>query len=212
MQNVVIATQNIGKAKEINAFFEKQFEDKVITIKGRPVTFNLIHKDVNFSPEETGLSFIENAIIKAREASRLTDLPAIADDSGLSVNFLDGEPGIYSARYSESGNAEDNIDKLLSILKPVFDNPEQYEPDDLKAKFVCAMVYVDHYKDPTPIIAVGTTDGTIVSKRVGSNGFGYDSIFLSEDLGKTFGEATPEEKQLVSHRSQALIELIEKLS
>lgn len=212
MQEVVIATQNVGKAREINDFFKKQFDEGPIKIKGKPVNLTVIHKDVNFSPEETGLSFIENAIIKAREASRLTNLPAIADDSGLSVNFLDGGPGIYSARYSESGNAEDNIDVLLSMLDPVFKNPNQYEEEDLKAKFVCAVAFVEHHKDPNPIIAVGTTDGVIVPKRIGSNGFGYDSVFLSDDLGKTFGEATPEEKRSVSHRSQALVELIEKLS
>ncbi|MED7787467.1 RdgB/HAM1 family non-canonical purine NTP pyrophosphatase [Francisella sp. 19X1-34] len=193
MKEIVLASSNKGKIKE----FKKIFAE--INIKIIPQTeFNVP------DAEETGLSFIENAILKARNCSEHTGLPAIADDSGLEVFSLNGEPGIYSARYSgEHGNDKANIIKLLDKLK---------DHSCKKARFVCALAYVKHPLDPTPITAVGFLNGEISDISRGAYGFGYDPIFILPELKKTLAEISPEHKNQVSHRSIALKKLIRTLT
>ena len=185
----VIATGNQGKLKE----FRRLFADTGIEI--------LAQADLGVKEaEETGLSFIENSILKARNASEQTGLAAIADDSGLEVSALEGEPGIYSARYScdiegEAYNDDTNNKKLLDRLEGV---------SDRRARFVCALSFVKHAKDPTPIVAVGYWEGRILEAPSGSEGFGYDPLFYVESEGCTSAELSPETKNAISHRGQAL--------
>ena len=146
---------------------------------------------------EDGLSFIENALIKARHAARLTGLPALADDSGLAVDALDGAPGIYSARYAGDGGDEANNRKLLEAMQDV--------PDDHRgAHFYCAMALVRHAKDPAPLVAIGRWDGTITRTPAGVGGFGYDPLFRVPGQGCTSAELAPGLKNRLSHRGQAL--------
>lgn len=155
--------------------------------------------------DETGVTFVENAILKARNAARHTGLPAIADDSGLEVEALGGAPGVHSARYAgaEASDAA-NVDKLLMALRDV---PESGRA----ARFQCLMVYLRSADDPTPIIAQGTWEGRIATALRGSNGFGYDPVFYVADRNCTSAELAPDEKNRLSHRGQALRALIEKL-
>lgn len=146
---------------------------------------------------EDGLSFVENALIKARHAARLTGQPALADDSGLSVDALDGAPGIYSARYAGDGGDEANNRKLLEALDGV---PEARRG----AHFYCAMALVRHARDPAPLIAIGRWDGTIAGQPSGDGGFGYDPLFRIEGRDCTSAELPAEEKNRLSHRGQAL--------
>ena len=151
--------------------------------------------------EETGLSFIENAILKARHASRATGLPALGDDSGLCVDALNGAPGLYSARYSGvHGNAEANIDKLLRELDGLAD-------DQRSARFVCVLAMVRHADDPMPLIAEGVWEGRVLHVRTGSNGFGYDPVFFSPAHGCGAAELPPATKNRDSHRGIALAKL-----
>jgi XTP/dITP diphosphohydrolase len=151
--------------------------------------------------EETGLSFIENAILKARHASRATGLPALGDDSGLCVDALDGAPGLYSARYSGAhGNAEANIDKLLGELDGVAD-------EQRSGRFVCVLAMVRHAEDPMPLIAEGVWEGRILHARKGSNGFGYDPVFFSPAHGCGAAELPAATKNRDSHRGIALAKL-----
>jgi XTP/dITP diphosphohydrolase len=153
------------------------------------------------TPEETGLTFVENAIIKARHASQLAGLAAIADDSGLEVDYLEGSPGIYSSRYAGSNATDkDNNIKLLGALEDV-------APEDRQAKFQCVIVYLRHALDPTPVIAMGTWAGSILSRGQGTNGFGYDPLFYLSSLNKTAAELSEGEKNSISHRGQALAQL-----
>ncbi|ASG68569.1 non-canonical purine NTP pyrophosphatase [Francisella halioticida] len=193
MKEIVLASSNKGKIQE----FTKIFAEK--NIKIIPQTkFNVLDAD------ETGLSFIENAILKARNCSQHTGLPAIADDSGLEVLSLNGEPGIYSARYSgEHGNDKANIIKLLDKMKKVTCR---------KARFVCALAYVKHPLDPTPIIALGFLNGEISYTPKGDYGFGYDPIFFITELRKTLAEISPEYKNKISHRATALKNITNDLS
>ena len=155
---------------------------------------------------ENGLSFVENALIKARHASRLTGLPAIADDSGLEVDRLNGAPGIYSSRFSgENANDEKNNLHLLSLLQ---DTPES----ERTARFQCVLVYMRHPEDPTPIICQGTWEGLITDKPNGNNGFGYDPIFYVPEFDCTSAELEPSEKNKISHRGKAMAKLLEQLS
>jgi len=155
---------------------------------------------------ENGLSFVENALIKARHASRLTGLPAIADDSGLEVDRLNGAPGIYSSRFSgENANDEKNNLRLLSLLQ---DTPES----ERTARFQCVLVYMRHPEDPTPIICQGTWEGLITDKPNGNNGFGYDPIFYVPEFDCTSAELEPSEKNKISHRGRAMAKLLEQLS
>lgn len=157
------------------------------------------------SVEETGLTFIENALIKARHAAKVTGLPAIADDSGISVNILDGAPGIYSARYAGAeASAQQNLDKLLATLKEVPAGQRQ-------AHFNCVLVYMRHAEDPMPIVCQGIWRGEITFTEAGEGGFGYDPIFYLPELGCTAAELSHEQKNIISHRGQALKLLLDAM-
>lgn len=148
---------------------------------------------------ETGTTFVENAIIKARNAAQATGLPAIADDSGLEVDSLDGAPGIYSSRFAGAhANDRQNIEKLIELLDGVTERA---------AKFRCVIVLMRHAADPMPIIASGTWHGEIIDTPRGAGGFGYDPVFYLPDIGKSVAELPPAEKHRMSHRGQALVEL-----
>lgn len=187
-KTLVLASGNKGKIAEIGEMLP---EFSVIGYKDAGLDFEI---------EETGATFYENALIKAKAVSEALGLPALADDSGLCVNALSGAPGIFSARYAGDGNDEHNIDKLLKELDGV---------KDRSAKFVCSLVL--YYPDGKIISAEGETNGEILFERAGKNGFGYDPIFYSADLKKSLGEASSKEKNSVSHRSRALKNLKEKL-
>lgn len=194
MQTIVLATNNQGKVKELHSLLASAGL-KVISQN----EFNVPDAD------ETGLTFVENAILKARHAAKLTGLPAIADDSGLVVDALDGAPGIYSARYAGvHGNDKQNIVKLLEALKHVTD-------DKRTAYFYCALVFIRHADDPTPIICLGQWQGKIIANEQGNGGFGYDPVFYLPELGCTAAELTHEQKNKISHRGQALQQLLTQL-
>jgi len=187
MQKVVLATGNAGKVREL-AHLLADFGLDVVAQTELGVE----------SAEETGLTFIENAILKARHAAAETGLPAIADDSGLAVDFLGGAPGIYSARYAGiDASDQQNLDKLLVALKDV---PQGQR----NAQFHCVLVYMRHAEDPTPLVCHGSWAGEMTFAEAGAGGFGYDPIFYIPELGKTAAELTREEKSAVSHRGQAL--------
>jgi len=155
--------------------------------------------------EETGLTFIENAILKARHAAQMTGLPALADDSGLCVDALDGAPGIHSARYAGGhGNAQANIDKLLHALRDIPDGKRS-------ARFHCTLALLRHPHDPEPLIAEGHWHGQILPAPRGTGGFGYDPIFFDPARGQTAAELAPSLKHQVSHRGRALQVLHQRL-
>lgn len=195
MQKIVLATGNQGKVKEMA---------DVLATFGFEV---IAQTDLGIeSPEETGLTFVENALLKARYAAEKSGLPAIADDSGLVVNTLNGAPGLYSARYAgEEGNDAKNRQKLLAELADVPKEKRQ-------AKFVSCIVLLQHPTDPSPIIAEGECHGVIGFEEKGENGFGYDSLFFSPEQGCTFAELETTEKKKISHRARALQKLKAKLS
>ncbi|OBT17474.1 non-canonical purine NTP pyrophosphatase, RdgB/HAM1 family [Vibrio sp. UCD-FRSSP16_10] len=154
---------------------------------------------------ETGTTFIENAIIKARHAAQETGLPAIADDSGLEVDYLKGAPGIYSARFAgEDATDKQNLDKLLHDLEGV-------AKDQRSARFHCVLVYMRHHLDPTPIVCHGVWEGQILEQSEGENGFGYDPIFYVPEDQCASAQLTPERKKQLSHRGKALSQLFDKL-
>lgn len=191
---VVLATGNAGKVREMA---------DLLAACGLEV---LPQSDFD-TPEaiEDGLSFVENAIIKARNAAKYSGLPAIADDSGLEVDFLKGAPGIYSSRYAgEDANDQDNLQKLLLDLSDV---PEAQR----SARFQCVLVYMRHEHDPTPVICQGSWQGRILCAPRGDNGFGYDPVFYVPTHDCASAELTPEVKKQISHRGQALKQLAEKL-
>jgi XTP/dITP diphosphohydrolase len=191
MKKIILATGNLGKVRELNAMLEGYYS---------VVSQN--DMQVNEIPE-TGTTFIENALIKARNASSQSKLPALADDSGLEVDALNGEPGIYSARYAgEHSKDNENIAKLIL-------NMDQY--DNRTARFCCAMVFVQNADDPNPIIIEKYWKGEILRETIGSNGFGYDPIFYLPELGCTSAQLKPEKKNQLSHRGQALSALLNYL-
>ena len=194
MKKNILATGNKGKVKELGELLAN-FEMEVI-----PQTeFGVVEA------EETGLTFVENAILKARNAAAHTGLPAIADDSGLEVDYLKGAPGIYSARYAGTdGNDPANNQKLLRALDGV---PEGQR----SARFQCLMVYMEHAEDPTPLIAQGSWEGRILTAPQGENGFGYDPIFFVPEQGCSSAELPAEVKNRLSHRGQALKRLVKLL-
>ncbi len=158
------------------------------------------------TPEETGLTFVENSILKARYVSEQTGLAVIADDSGIEVDALRGEPGIYSARYAgEDATDTENLQKLLLKMKDVDDQ-------DRQCRFHCVIVFLQHAADPTPIICHGIWEGRLLREPVGENGFGYDPIFYVPEHDCASAELLPEQKNLISHRGKALKELAEKLN
>lgn len=193
-QKVVLASGNPGKLIELRSMLSRK---KVALISQSELEVTEV--------EETGLNFVENALIKARHACIETGLPAIADDSGLEVDALAGEPGIYSARYASvcgpTADAENNV-KLLQELEQV---PEQ----DRTARFQCVIAYLNHYKDPMPLICQGTWEGRILFSERGSNGFGYDPLFYVPTHGCTSAQLDAEVKNSLSHRGQALRKLLE---
>lgn len=194
MQKVVLATGNPGKVREM-ADLLAAFGLDIVAQTELGVE----------SAEETGLTFIENAILKARHAAAITGLPAIADDSGLAVDALGGAPGIYSARYAgEDASDRQNLLKLLAALENVPDDKRQ-------AQFHCVLVYLRHAEDPTPLVFHGSWQGEITRSAVGEGGFGYDPIFFVPELGKTAGEMTKAEKHAVSHRGKAMTRLLEAM-
>ncbi len=191
MQKIVLASNNKGKVRELGKLLA------TLDMEVLPqATFKIEDAD------ETGLTFVENAIIKARHASAIAKLPAIADDSGLEVDFLNGAPGIYSARYSgEDATDEKNLLKLLDVLKDVAEEKRT-------ARFQCVLVYLRHAEDPTPLICQGTWEGIISTQPHGENGFGYDPIFYVPEHNCTSAQLSPDQKNQLSHRGQALKKLL----
>ncbi len=187
MNRLVLASGNAGKLAEFNALLAD------VGFDVRPQSEFGVE-----DAEETGLTFIENAILKARHASQATGLPALADDSGLVVDALGGAPGLYSARYAgEHGNHAANIDKLLHELRGV--------PDERRsARFVCVLALLRHADDPQPLIAQGLWEGRILPARQGDGGFGYDPVFFSPTEHMSAAELPSDVKNLVSHRGRAL--------
>lgn len=189
--NLVIASNNKHKVTEIKSILKDYFEN----------IYSLSELGIETDVEETGETFAENALLKARAISKVAGMPAIADDSGISVNALGGRPGVYSARYSgEPCDDERNNDKLLDELKDKADRSAYYTAS------ICLYFDEEHI-----VTAEGKTYGNIITERRGDKGFGYDPIFLSDDLGKTLAEVSLEEKNKISHRARALKSLMEKL-
>ncbi len=155
--------------------------------------------------EETGLTFVENAIIKARHAATVTGLPAIADDSGLLVDYLKGAPGIYSSRYA--GNTATDADNNRKLLAALADVPVE----DRTARFQCVIVVMQHALDPTPLIVTGSWEGLIVTVPSGAGGFGYDPLFFLPDLNCTVAALSDAQKDALSHRGQAIAQLKQRL-
>lgn len=199
MSKIVLATGNQGKVKELAHLLAEQ------SIEIVPQS----EFDVS-EVAETGTTFVENAIIKARHAAKITGLPAIADDSGLEVDALKGAPGVYSARYAADiteGEVtdDDNTNKLLTALANT--------PDELRtARFHCVLVYMKHENDPTPLICHGKWEGTISKSKQGEQGFGYDPVFWQDDLQMSSAQLSREVKNKLSHRGQALAKLVEELT
>jgi XTP/dITP diphosphohydrolase len=194
LSKLVIASANAGKIRELQSSL-KELDITVIP-----------QEDLNIPDiEETGLSFVENSILKARNASALSGLPTIADDSGLEVDFLKGAPGIYSARFSGE-NATDalNREKLLSLLADV-------PASERSARYQTVIVFMRHSTDPTPIICQGTWEGQISTEERGSNGFGYDSIFFLPDRNCHAAELDDNTKQKLSHRGKAMSAFLQQL-
>jgi XTP/dITP diphosphohydrolase len=191
---IVLATSNAGKLRE--------FRDLLA-----PLGFDALplSQFSNVSVDETGLSFIENAILKARHAAHVTKLPAIADDSGIEVDALHGEPGIYSARYAGTSASEQaNVHKLLHAVRDI--------PDEQRtARYQCALAFMRWATDPSPIICQASWEGRIVLEPRGSNGFGYDPIFEVADRALTAAELPAEEKNRISHRGKAMREFVSQL-
>jgi len=184
-QQIILASSNIGKIKEIQAILAEHL------IVPQSV-FNVTDAD------ETGATFVENAIIKARHAAFQCKLPAIADDSGLVVDALSGAPGVISARYAGVGASDrDNVQKLLKELKDV---PEERR----SARFICVMVFLEHAEDPFPVIAQGVWEGQILYQPIGANGFGYDPVFWVPEQQCASAELSAAVKNSLSHRSKAL--------
>ncbi|KRT53864.1 XTP/dITP diphosphatase [endosymbiont of Ridgeia piscesae] len=192
---IVLASNNAGKVREINQLLTSQHL-QVVPQKAFDIP----------EAEETGLSFVENAILKARHAAQLSGLPAIADDSGIEVDALNGAPGIYSARFAGVGASDqENLQKLLQDLQGV---PEAQR----SARFRCLMVYMRHANDPTPTICQGTWEGYILSEPRGENGFGYDPVFFVPTHNCSAAELSSEVKNSLSHRGQALQKMLKELS
>jgi XTP/dITP diphosphohydrolase len=191
-KTLVLATGNPGKVNELANMLS-------------PLNINVVpQSDFNVGEVvETGTTFVENAIIKARHAAKITGMPAIADDSGLEVDGLNGAPGVYSARFAGPGASDqDNIDKLLVDLG---NNPIR------SARFWCVLVLMRHADDPTPLICSASWEGEITLTQNGNGGFGYDPVFFVPEKNCTSAELTKEQKNAVSHRGQALQKLLLEL-
>jgi XTP/dITP diphosphohydrolase len=194
MDTIVLASGNQGKLKELQQLLA-------------PVNIQVVLQQQFDVPdvEETGLSFVENAILKARHACLHTRLPALADDSGLEVDALQGQPGIYSARYSGPGASDDsNNQKLLSALEGVAD-------EQRSARYRCVLAFMRHAEDPCPLILQGSWEGSILRQPRGSSGFGYDPVFLVPGHNCSAAELSPQLKSQLSHRAQAMAGLVTML-
>ncbi|MGB5225424.1 MAG: RdgB/HAM1 family non-canonical purine NTP pyrophosphatase [Arenicellales bacterium] len=191
-RRIVLATGNAGKLKEIREIFSG-------------IDVGIVAQSDFDTPEaiEDGLSFVENAIIKARNAAAHTGLPALSDDSGIEVDALNGEPGIHSARYA--GNDESNIQRLLRELDGLPDSKRT-------ARFQCVMVYLRHANDPVPVIAQGAWEGRILQAPEGEGGFGYDPVFYVPERGCSAAELSSEDKNTLSHRGKALRHMLDALA
>ncbi len=187
----VLASGNLHKAEEIRATLPSDIE-------------LILQSELGVdSAEETGSTFVENALIKAKHAASVTGMPAIADDSGICVEALGGAPGIFSARYAGVGASDqDNVKKLLASLEG---------QDKRNAFFYCVLVCLDHSDDPTPLIAEARWSGTITMTQTGEGGFGYDPVFIPQGSNKTAAELSTDEKNAISHRGQALSLLSQSL-
>jgi len=195
IKRVVLASNNPGKLREISEMMTGLHLEILPQSK-----FNVPEI------EETGLTFVENAILKARNASKCTGLPAIGDDSGIELDALNGEPGIYSSRYAGEGASDAaNLIKLVEVVRQI--------PEDKRiTRFICLMVYLRHATDPAPVIAEGIWEGIAVTEPKGKNGFGYDPMFFVPGYNCTSAELPPEIKNQISHRAQALKKLIAQLN
>lgn len=192
MNTLVLASHNAGKLKELQAMLGDHFQVRSVAEFSQE------------APEETGLSFIENAILKARHAARVSGLPALADDSGLAVDTLGGAPGIHSARYSGSGDDAANNAKLLEVMQDIADGQRG-------AQFVCALALVRHAEDPLPVVCEGLWRGRILHAPQGEHGFGYDPLFWVEEHGCSSAELETELKNRISHRALAMEQLKRRL-
>ncbi|MBU2877729.1 MULTISPECIES: XTP/dITP diphosphatase [Alteromonadaceae] len=194
-QKIVLATGNKGKVREFERLLAN-FPYEVVPQS----EFDLPEA------EETGTTFVENAIIKARHAAKLTGLPAIADDSGLAVDALGGAPGVYSSRYAAAdATDQQNVDKLLTELEDVAD-------ENRSARFLCVIVFMQSAEDPTPIICQGEWHGHISQVRRGEKGFGYDPVFWVSSQNQTAAQLPAEVKNRLSHRGKAMSKLLASLS
>lgn len=197
MSKLILASGNPGKIKEFSELLG-------------PLGWQ-VHPQAEFQveeAEETGLTFVENALLKARNAAKVTGLPALADDSGIEVDALQGAPGIYSARFAGPGSSDaDNCQRLLKEL-------EGRPPEERRARYWCVLAFMRHSLDPTPVLVQASWEGQVLTRPQGDGGFGYDPLFWLPDLNKTAAELDPAEKNRVSHRgraSQALFKALSKL-
>ena len=191
---LVLASSNHGKLEELRGL-----------LSGNGIEL-IAQSDLGVDDaDETGTTFVENALLKARHATRITGLPALADDSGICVDALDGAPGLYSARYAgEHGNASRNIDRLLEALAGM--------PDERRsAHFYCVLVLLRHADDPQPMIVEGQWNGRILHERLGSGGHGYDPVFFDPVHGQSAAEMELSFKNAISHRGKALAQLKRRL-
>ncbi|WP_420600816.1 XTP/dITP diphosphatase [Neptuniibacter sp.] len=187
INKIVLASGNKGKLKE----FSQVLGDLKVEVLPQS-EFQISDAD------ETGLSFVENAILKARHAAKATGLPALADDSGLEVDALNGAPGIYSARFSGTEATDEKNNQLL------LEKLQGIPAEERTARFRCVLAFLRHANDPTPLICQGSWEGLILEQLSGNNGFGYDPLFLIPELEKTSAQLAPEEKNKISHRGQAV--------
>ena len=192
-KKIVLASSNLGKLAEFNALFGhlgiELISQQALGIAPAPEPF---------------FTFVENALTKARQASSISGLPSLADDSGICVEALDGAPGIHSARFAGPDATDtQNNEHLLDLMK---------NHTNKRARYVCALVFIRHTNDPEPIIASGTWNGEIIDSPRGANGFGYDPFFFLPDLGQTAAELPPALKNKISHRALAMQELMLKIS
>jgi len=194
-EEIVLASNNLHKVREINTLLRNTAFQIVPQSK-----FDVIEAD------ETGVTFLENALIKARNAAEYTQHPIIADDSGIEVYALEGRPGIFSSRYAGlDANDEDNLNKLI-------ENINGLDPKDCHARFICSMVFLENMNEKDPIVVEGVWEGYVVANPRGKNGFGYDPIFYIPSLSCTSAELSDDKKNELSHRGQALRLLIKKIT
>lgn len=192
MNQLLLASGNVGKLKELS-----------VALADFGYDLQLQPKDSAYEVAETGSTFVENALIKARHAARISGLPTLADDSGLIVPALKGEPGVYSARYAgEHASDQQNYQRLLEKLQNI---------NDRRAYFYCCLVLMQHADDPAPVIAEGRWHGEISLQPSGEGGFGYDPVFYLPALKKSAAELAPAEKLRISHRGQAVGQLKSRL-